>query len=150
MANIPIVRNSEFVGGDDTLLIGTLPDADIRAVAAGAPAPGLDAKVPLGSPELGLGHLWVIVQLVMDQICNAQSECNIRVLHPSPSGCVTVADMAIDVAWIGDGSEPLALRFAGLHGPAIWRWDGSAYAFDRIGDDDLMDFYSAATGGDTY
>jgi hypothetical protein len=150
-ADAPIVRTFEFVAGDESLLVGTLPDADIRAVAAGAPATGLDAKVLLGSPELGLGHLWVIVQMVTDQTCNAQGECNIRVLHSSPNGYMTVADvMAIDVAWIEDGSEPVTLLFAGLQGPAIWRWNGSAYAFDRIGDDDLMDAYYAATGGDTY
>lgn len=150
-ADAPVVHSFEFVAGDETLLIGTLPDADIRAVAAGTPAPGLDAKVLLSSPELGLDHLWVIVQLVTDQTCNAQGECNIRVLHSSPNGYVTVADvMAIDVAWIEDGSEPVTLLFAGLQGPAIWRWNGSAYAFDRIGDDDLMDAYYAATGGDTY
>jgi hypothetical protein len=150
-AYTPVVSNFEFVGGDEILLVGTLPDADLRAVTTGASAPGLDAKVLLGSPELGLGHLWVIVQLLTDQTCNAQGECNIRVLHSSPNGYVTVADvMAIDVAWIEDGSEPVALLFAGLQGPAIWRWNGSAYAFDRIGDDDLMDAYYAATGGDNY
>jgi hypothetical protein len=112
MADAPIVQCFEFVGGDHALLIGTLPDADIRAVAAGEPAPGLDDKVLLGSAELGLDHLWVIVQLVTDQTCNAQSECDIRVLHSSPEGYLTVADvMAIDVASIEDRREPVPLLF---------------------------------------
>ena len=151
MANIPILCNFEFFGTDKTLLVGTRSDADIRVVAAGATAPGLDASVLLGSRGLGLGRLCSIVQLGTDQTCNAHGGCNVRVLHSSPNGYLTVADaMAIDVAWISGGSEPVTLLFVGLQGPAIWRWNGSADAFDCIGDNDLMDACYPATGGNTH
>lgn len=148
VAEEPGVRLFEFAEGDADLLEGLLPNDDIRAVSTGAPAPGLNFKVMLGNPELGLGHHWVIAQLITDQTCNAQGECEIHVLHASPKGWVKTAEViAVDVAWLDDGSEPAALLFSGMQGPAIWRWDGKAYAFDRIGDDAIADAYYAATGG---
>ncbi len=148
------VRSFEFVGGDETLLIGTLPDADIRAVAAGAPMYEMIGypKVLLATPEFGLGHQWAVVQLSTTNTCDRQG-CSIRILHSSPAGYVTVAAaMASDVAWMNDGNEPPALIFIseavdGAQETAIWRWNGSAYAFDRFGDEALMDAYTDAITG---
>lgn len=156
-ANTPAVRAFGFIEGDETLLIGTLPDEDIRAVATGAPMYERigHPKVLLATPEFGLGHQWVVVQLTTTNTCNSQG-CNIRFLHSSPAGYMTVADvMASDVAWIDDGNEPPALIFLseaveGAQETAIWRWNGSAYAFDQLGDEALMDAYTdAITGAQT-
>ena len=150
-ADTPIVHLFEFVEGNADLLEGYLPQDVIRTVAKGTPAPGLDFKVLFGTPDLGLGHEWTIAQLITDQTCNAQGECEIHVRRSSPDGWVTAAKViAVDVSWIEDGGEPLTLLFSGLQGPAIWRWDGKAYAFDQIGDDDIADAYYAATGGDNF
>ena len=153
-AQPPIVRSFEFVGGDETLLVGTLPDADVRAVAAGAPMYEMIGypKVLLATPELGIGHQWVVVQLSTTHTCNVQG-CRIRILHSSPAGYVTVADvMASDVAWIDDDHEPPALIFIseaaeGDQETAIWRWNGSGYAFDQLGDEAMMDAYTDAITG---
>lgn len=145
------VRLFDFAEGNTELLEGILSEDDIRMVSQGATAPGLDFKVIMANPDLGLGHRWAIAQLFTDQTCNAQGECEIHVLHSSPTGWVTVAEASsVDVTWIDDGSAPATLLFSGLQGPAIWRWNGKAYAFDRMGDDDLLDAYYAATGGDNY
>lgn len=150
-ADTPIVHLFEFVEGNANLLEGYLPQDVIRTVAKGTPVPGLDFKVLFGTPDLGLGHEWAIAQLITDQTCNAQGECEIHVRRSSPDGWVTAAEvMAVDVSWIDDGGEPRTLLFSGLQGPAIWRWDSKAYAFDQIGDDDIADAYYAATGGDNY
>lgn len=153
-AEAPTVHSFEFVAGDETLLIGTLPDADIRAVAAGAPVYEMIGypKVLLATPEFGLGHQWAVVQLSTTNTCDRQG-CSIRILHSSPAGYVTVAAaMASDVAWMNDGDEPPALIFVseavdGAQETAIWRWNGSAYAFDRLGDEALMDAYTDAITG---
>ena len=144
-----VVYLFDFVEGNAELLSGIMPQDAVRTVEAGAPAPGLDFKVLAAKPDLGLGSEWFIAQLITDQTCNTQGECEIHVRQSGPDGWVTVAEvMAVDVSWIEDDSEPTTLLFSGLQGPAIWRWDGEAYAFDRIGDDDIADAYYAATGGD--
>ncbi|WP_300581334.1 hypothetical protein [Marivita sp.] len=148
-ADTPIVHLFEFAEGNADLLEGYLPQDVIRTVAKGTPAPGLDFKVLLGTPDLGLGHDWSIAQLITDQTCNPQGECEIHVRRSSPDGWVTAAEvMAVDVSWLEDGSAPSPLIFSWLQGPAIWRWDGASYVFDQIGDDDIADAYYAATGGD--
>ncbi|MBB4015012.1 hypothetical protein GGR16_000018 [Chelatococcus caeni] len=153
-ATTPVVRSFDFLEGDESLLIGKLPDADIRAVAAGAPMYERIGypKVLLATPEFGLGHQWLVVILATTNTCNSQG-CSIRILHSGPAGYVTVAEvMASDVAWIDDGNEPPALIFLseaveGAQETAIWRWNGSAYAFDQLGDEALMDAYTDAITG---
>lgn len=148
-ADTPIVHLFEFIEGDADLLEGYFPEDVIETVAQGTPAPGLDFTVLFGTPHLGLGHEWVIAQLITDQTCNAQGECEIHVRQSSPDGWVTVAEvMAVDVTRLEDGSTPSPLIFSGLQGPSIWRWDGTSYLFDQVGDDDVADAYYAATGGD--
>lgn len=150
-AETPIVHLFEFVEGNADLLEGYFPEDVIEKVAQGTPAPGLDFTVLFGTPDLGLGHEWAIAQLITDLTCNAQGECEIHVRQSSPSGWITAAEvLAIDVSWLNDGKTPSPLLFSGLQGPAIWRWDGVSYVFDRIGDDDIADAYYAATGGDNH